>query len=89
MSKRKKKPTPLNRPATLYDVKKAKQEAMAEATTHAMAIMLTVLVDKFNARDYIADVWREIIKLSEEITEGRVSVADLKYVLRKEYDVYI
>ena len=90
MAKQKKKKTPLNRrPATMADVKRAKQSAMADATTYAMAIMLTVLVDKFNGADYIADVWREIIKLSGEVTEGRVTVPDLKCVLKEEYGIIV
>jgi len=88
MAKQKKKKTPLNRrPATMADVKRAKQEALVEASDWAMAIMLTVLVDKFNGADYIQDVWREVNKLSEEIVEGRVSPADLRCVLKEEYGI--
>lgn len=34
-------------------------------------------------------VWREINKLSEEIAERRVSVADLRAVLREEYGIEV
>jgi hypothetical protein len=50
---------------------------------------MTVLVDKFDGGPYIPDVWREINKLSEEVGEGRVSVADLRCVLREEYGIEV
>ena len=37
----------------------------------------------------VADVWREIVKLSEEVKERRVSVADLRNTLREEYGVEV
>ena len=90
MGKQKKKKTPPSRrPATMADVKRAKAAAMAEAVSYASAIFLTVLVDKFNGEDYIADVWNEVLKLSEEITEGRVTVADLKHVLKTESGIIL
>lgn len=80
---------PRRRPATAADVKRAKDDAMDQATRLAMAIFLTVLVDKFGGADHIKDVWDEVVKLSEEIIEGRVSVSDLADVLDKEYDIII
>lgn len=80
---------PRRRPATAADVKRAKDDAMGKATRLAMAIFLTVLVDKFGGADHIKDVWDEVVKLSEEIIEGRVSVSDLADVLDKEYDIII
>jgi len=80
---------PRRRPATAADVKRAKDDAMGQATRLAMAIFLTVLVDKFSGADHIKDVWDEVVKLSEEIIEGRVSVSDLADVLDKEYDIII
>jgi hypothetical protein len=80
---------PRRRPATAADVKRAKDDAMGQATRLAMAIFLTVLVDKFGGADHIKDVWDEVVKLSEEIIEGRVSVSDLADVLDKEYDIII
>ena len=88
MSKGKKK-NPRKRPLTMADLKRAKKEVFANAAGYAMAIMLTVLVDKFNGAEYIADVWREVNKLSEEVAEGRVSVPDLKNTLKEEYGIKI
>lgn len=84
-----KKVNPNRIPCTQADVDRAKRVAVKEATTYAMAIMLTVLVDKFNGADYLPDIWREVNKLSEEITEKRVSVPDLVRVLREEYNISI
>jgi hypothetical protein len=52
-------------------------------------MFLMVLVDKFNGEEMVADVWREIVKLSEEVKERRVSVADLRNTLREEYGVEV
>lgn len=71
----------------MADVKRAKQQAMAEAVDYASAIFMTVLLDKFNAQDHIQDVWQQVLKLSDEIIEGRVSVADLMYTLKTEYGI--
>lgn len=81
------KTNPRRRPATAADVERAKRETTVAATEAAMAIMLTVLLDKFNGADYIVDVWREVEKLSAEIAERRVSIRDLVSVLRDEYEI--
>ena len=83
------KTNPRKKPATMADVERAKNKAYEEAVRAASAIFLTVLVDKFNGKDYIEDVWREVCKLSEEVSEGRVTVADLAHVLDREYDILV
>lgn len=85
MGKQKKKSN--NHPVRVADVKRAKKEAVAEAVDQVSVLFLTVLLDKFNGRDYIVDVWNEVQKLSEEVGEGRVSLGDLRYVLKSEYDI--
>ena len=55
----------------------------------ASAIFLTVLADKFGGEDIIPAVWNEIVKLSEEVKERRVSLADLRRTLREEYGVEV
>lgn len=70
-------------------MRRAKKDAVDEAVTIASAIFLTVLLDKFDARDYMREIWAEVNKLSEEIKEGRVSVTDLKHVLKTEYDIIV
>ena len=82
------KQNPRRRPATAADVKRARQEALGIATDAACAIFLTVLLDKERADgEIIKRVWREINELSDSITKGYVSIADLKRVLKDEYDI--
>lgn len=83
------KTNPRRRPATQADVAHAWDEGVLAGVTNACAIFMTVLVDKFDGGPYIPDVWREINKLSEEIAERRVSVADLRAVLREEYGIEV
>ena len=83
------KTNPRKKPATEADVKRARNDGVLIGVSNACAIILTVLVDKFNAADYIPDVWKEINKLSEEVKERRVSVHDLRAVLRDEYGIEV
>jgi len=83
------KTNPRNRPATQADVRRAWEKGVDEGCTIACAIMLTVLADKFDGKDYIPDIWREVNKLSDEIKEKRVSVSDLRRVLLNEYGVEV
>ena len=81
------KTNPRRKTATQADVDRAWEKGMLQGINNACVIFLSVLVDKFDGADHIADVWQEINKLSEEIKEGRVSFADLKTVLREEYSI--
>ena len=83
------KTNPRRRPATFADVDRAWQKGVLDGVNNASAIFLTVLVDKFNGSDYIVEVWHEIEKLSEAVAEHRVSIADLRTVLREEYGVEV
>ena len=85
--KKSRKQNPRNRPASWADVERAKKEASNEAISLAIALMLTVLCDKFNGEEYIQDVWKEVNKLSQEVSEGRVNLWDLKTVLEEEYSI--
>ena len=83
------KVNPRKRPASQADVKRAWETGVNDGVTHAMSIILTVLVDKFNGAEYVKDVWREVQKLSEEVGEKRVSTTDLRRVLLDEYGIEI
>lgn len=83
------KTNPRRRPATEADVQRAWEKGVLDGCSHASAIFLTVLVDKFGGEDKVTDVWKEIVKLSEEVKERRVSVADLRTTLREEYGVIV
>lgn len=80
-----KKVNPHKIPRTQADVDRAKKDGILEGVGNACVIFLSVLVDKFNGAGHLNEVWREINKLSEEIKEGRVSIADLRTVLREEF----
>ena len=82
------KVNPRRKPATWADVERAKQSAVKEAVRYAWAIVFTVLMDKEHATPEILQrVWSEVDGLSDEIAEGRVSVADLIDVLKQEYGI--
>lgn len=83
------KKNPRSRPATQADVKKAWEKGVLDGVGNASAIFLMVLVDKFGGADHVKDVWLEINKLSEEVKERRVSVADLRRVLEEEYNIIV
>lgn len=78
---------PRRRPATQADVERAKNAAVREATTATLAIVLSVLLDKFGAQDYIQDVWREINNRSEAVMQGYASIADYKHILKNDYGI--
>lgn len=82
-----KKTNPNKIPRTEADVKKAYLEGIGDGVHISRVIMLSVLLDKWNARDYIMDVWHDVDKLSTEIKEGRVKVFELERVLIDEYDI--
>jgi hypothetical protein len=84
-----KRTNPRTRPATQADVNKAWERGVLDGVSNASAIFLTVLVDKFNGADHVADVWNEINKLSEEVKEGRVTFADLRRVLLEECGIEV
>jgi len=87
----KRKVNPRNVPVSAADVKKAEARATELAEEKALlmyaALFLTVLLDKYNGADYINSVWNDVVKLAEEVSEGRVSVVDLLTVLRDEYHI--
>ena len=84
------KTNPRRRPATMADVERAKQEAQAEAISHAMTIFFTVLCDKHAATDAeLRQFWDEVNYLSESVVKGYVSLADLRHTLRTERGIEI
>lgn len=91
MPKSKKKGQAPNVPPWKVDelIKKAKAEATLMATSLTLTLVLTVLLDKYAAQDYIQDIWKDWVKLSEEVKEGRVKLHELRDVLNKEYDIQI
>lgn len=84
-----KKTNPKKKPITQADADRAWQDGVVKGVSNAMAIFLTVILDKYDGEKYIADLWKEINKLSEEVREKRVSVSDLRRVLFDEYGVQV
>lgn len=82
-----KKVNPRKVPRTQADVDAAWEKGVLDGVHYASAMFMNVLLDKFNARDHIKDVWKEIEKLSEEVKEGRVKIPDIVYMLKTEYDI--
>lgn len=85
----KKKVNPRKKPATMADIKRAKVTATVNALATAETIFLTVMLDKYGAEDHIKDIWDDVVKLSTEDKEGRVSIVDLLTVLEEEYGIDI
>jgi hypothetical protein len=85
-----KKVNPRRRPATQADVNRARDQAVADAVHLCMAVFFTVLLDKEQAdKEILHRVWDEVNDLSDSINQGYVTEADLKRVLREEYDIEI
>ena len=74
---------------TLADVEKARNKGHGEGLRLSMAILLTVLVDKFNGAEYVKDVWEECENLSDSINRGYVYFWDLVTTLETEYGIEV
>lgn len=83
------KVNPRKIPRTQTDCDRAWERGVLDGVSNATAMFLTVIVDKFDGADHVMSVWNEINKLSAEVKERRVSVADLKNTLKEEYQIYV
>ena len=83
------KVNPRKIPRTQADCDRAWERGVLDGVSNATAMFLTVIVDKFDGADHVMSVWNEINKLSAEVRERRVSVADLKNTLKEEYQIYV
>lgn len=83
-----KKVNPRRHPATMADVNKAKKEAMQEAVEATSLMFYSVLGDKmgFNQRQ-MRQVWDGVNDLADSIDEGRISLSDLRYVIKTDYRI--
>ena len=85
-----KKVNPRRRPATFADVDKAWEKGVLDGCSNASAMFLTILCDKFDMSvEEVQRFWKEVNKLSEEVAEQRVSIADLRTVLLEEYKIKV
>ena len=84
----KKKINPRRRPATMADVKRAKQDALGSSVTVVMAVVFTVLHDKEGyGKHRLRRVLDEVYSLLESLSGRHVSVNDLLKTLEEETGV--
>lgn len=83
------KVNPKRIPRTQADVDRAYQDGISDGSHVASVIMMSALLDKFNMGNCITEVWSAFEKLSVEVIEKRVTIADLQTVLREEYGVKV
>lgn len=85
-----KKKNPHRIPATRADVDRARRMAKEEAADAAIAIMMTALMDKMGwSTEQVLELWGHVQEVSESIREGRITVPDLKDVLKQEAGIIV
>lgn len=85
-----KKKNPHRIPATRADVDKDRRIAKEEAADAAIAVMVTALMDKMGwTTDQVMELWGHVQEVSESIREGRITVPDLKDVLKQEAGIIV
>lgn len=84
------KVNPKKIPRTEADVERARKEGLMIGQEYATVIFLTVLYDKEHATyEIMQRVGEEINSLAESITQGYVTIADLKNTLKQEYGIEV
>ena len=85
-----KKTNPRKVIVTAEDVKKATKAGVNETVSATQVIFFTVLRDKEGYDiEKLKEFWKKVQSLSDEILEERVSIGDLRNVLREEAGIYI
>ena len=84
-----KSPNPNKIPRTQADVDRAYQRGVLDGSNNAAVIMMSALLDKFNAADWMVDIWNAFSAKSRAVLDHDVTIADLRCVLREEYDLDI
>lgn len=83
-----KKTNPRRKPVSLADLKRATSEASDRGVKLAIAIFLMVLKDNFDfTGEQIIYAWERMDKLSQEVSEKRITVKDLTDTLYDEYNI--
>lgn len=84
------KKNPNRIPRSQADVDRAWKQGVLDGCSNASAMFLTILCDKFSMETAeVQHFWNEVNKLSEEVADGLVSIADLRVVLREEYGIKV
>lgn len=89
MATKQKSSNPRRKPRTEADVNRAFERGVCEGVANASAIFLTVLLDHYGMAEQIQELWKDIIKLSEEVGEHRVRLSELRRVLLDEYKIRV
>ena len=84
------KVNPKKIPRTEADVERARKEGLMIGQEYATVIFLTVLYDKEHATyEIIQRVGQEINDLVDSIVKGYVTIADLRRILKEEYNTEV
>lgn len=85
-----KKVNPRRRPCSEADLNRAKNKAVEDAIQFVKTIFFTVLLDKYGwNKEQLAEFRDRYVGLSDEIEESRISYADLRQVLKAEYEIIV
>lgn len=85
-----KKVNPRRRPCSEADLNRARNKAVEDAIQFVKTIFFTVLLDKYGwNKEQLAEFRDRYVGLSDEIEEGRISYADLRQVLKTEYEIIL
>lgn len=85
-----KKINPRRRPVNQADVARAKAQAVDEAMTRMLQMVLYVLVDKHGAtHEELSQLAAEVNYLADSINRKYLSFADIERMLDEEYDVHL
>ena len=83
-----KRVNPRKRPVTEADIKREVERIVADVTDSALLIVFQVLADKTELTpEDLYRIFQEVNKLSDEVAEGRVSLSDIRQVMREEYSI--
>ncbi len=83
-----KRVNPRRQPASHADVKRAKQEVARKSVRFVQVMILSALADKEGwDREQMQHLWRHVMDLTDSVSRGYVSVADLSNTLWEEYGV--
>ena len=81
-----KKINPRRRPATLADVKRAKDKATDDAIKLVVYMVMYVLIDKHGApKEDIQQLGEEINYVADSIAKGYIKCEDIRRMLEEEY----
>lgn len=85
-----KKINPRRRPVNRAEIDKLLKQSATESVRYCWTVMFSVLLDKHGAKaEDLQQLWNEVEELVESINMGYVNLADLRRVLREEYDIEI